>query len=90
VIWGGSGAVKKASLTPVGAIGHNGGFPVSWREEAMKKMWKKFLWSSNFWAVIGALACVAGFYFQGAAGNGLGLWFLGLVFFGAAYIEKSL
>jgi hypothetical protein len=55
----------------------------------MKKFWKKFLWSSHFWALIGVLACVAGFYFQGAAGNGLGLWFMGLVFFGAAYIEKQ-
>jgi hypothetical protein len=55
----------------------------------MKKLWKKFLWSSNFWAVIGLFACVAGWYFQGAAGNGLGLWFLGLVFFGAAYIERT-
>jgi hypothetical protein len=55
----------------------------------MKKLWKKFLWSSNFWALIGVFACVTGFYFQGAAGNGLGLWFLGLVFFGAAYIERT-
>jgi hypothetical protein len=55
----------------------------------MKKHWKKFLWSSNFWAVIGAFACITGFYFQGVAGNGLGLWFLGLVFFGAAYIERT-
>jgi hypothetical protein len=64
-----------------------GGFLIS--RASMKKHWKKFLWSSNFWAVIGVFACVAGFYFQGAAGNGLGLWFLGLVFFGAAYIEKT-
>jgi hypothetical protein len=56
----------------------------------MKKQWKKFVWSSNFWAVIGVIGCVTGFYFQGAAGNGLGLWFMGLVFFGAAYIEKTL
>jgi hypothetical protein len=79
-------------LTDCQYFGQNGGF--SWRdsyfEGTMKKHWKKFLWSSNFWAVIGALACVAGFYFQGAAGNGLGLWFLGLVFFGAAYLEKTL
>jgi hypothetical protein len=59
-------------------------------EGTMKKQWKKFLWSSHFWAVIGVVACVTGFYFQGAAGNGLGLWFMGLVFFGAAYIEKKL
>jgi hypothetical protein len=55
----------------------------------MSKRLKKFLWTSHFWAVIGVLACCAGFYFQGVAGNGLGLWFMGLVFFGAAYIEQS-
>lgn len=55
----------------------------------MKKLWKNFLWSSNFWALIGMFACVTGFYFQGIAGNGLGLWFLGLMFFGAAYIERT-
>jgi hypothetical protein len=55
----------------------------------MIKRLKKFLWTSHFWAVIGLLACCAGFYFQGVAGNGLGLWFLGLVFFGAAYLEQS-
>ncbi len=55
----------------------------------MKKYWNKFLWSSNFWAIIGVFACCAGLYFQGVAGNGLGLWFMGFVFFGAAYIERT-
>jgi hypothetical protein len=76
-------------LTYGRAIGQNIGFPEFRVEDSMKKLWKKFLWSSNFWAVIGVIACVAGFYFQGVAGNGLGLWFLGLVFFGAAYIERT-
>jgi len=38
---------------------------------------------------MGLVGCVSGFYFQGLAGNGLGLWFLGLIFFGAAYIERT-
>jgi hypothetical protein len=75
-------------LTRDRRIGQNTGFP-DLGEDIMKKLWKKFLWSSNFWAVIGLFACVTGFYFQGVAGNGLGLWFLGLVFFGAAYIERA-
>jgi hypothetical protein len=55
----------------------------------MKKRLKKFLWSPSFLALIGVIGCCTGFFFQGVAGNGLGLWFLGLVFFGAAYVEKS-
>ena len=55
----------------------------------MKKRLKTFLWSSGFWSLMGLVGCCTGFYFQGVAGNGLGLWFLGLVFFGAAYIERT-
>ena len=55
----------------------------------MKKRWKMFLWSSNFWVLMGLVGCISGFYFQGSAGNGLGLWFLGLIFLGAAYIERT-
>ncbi len=55
----------------------------------MKVRWKRFLWSPNFWALMGLLGCVTGFYFQGAAGNGLGLWCMGLVFFGVSYIERA-
>jgi hypothetical protein len=55
----------------------------------MKKSLKKFLWSWQFWGVIGLLGCASGFYFQGLAGNGLGLWFMGLVFLGAAYVERK-
>jgi hypothetical protein len=54
----------------------------------MKKRWKKFVWSPQFWAVIGVAACVAGLYFQKLANNGMGLWVLGLVFLGAAYLER--
>jgi len=55
----------------------------------MKKHWKKFLWSPAFWAVIGIIGCCSGLYFQRLAGNGMGLWLLGLVFLGAAYVERS-
>ena len=54
----------------------------------MTKQLKKFLWTPAFWALIGLVGCGAGLYFQRAGGNGLGLWFLGLVFFGAAYLER--
>ena len=55
----------------------------------MSKRLKKFLWSPGFWAMLGVIGCVTGLYFQRFAGNGLGLWFLGLVFLGAAYIERT-
>jgi hypothetical protein len=55
----------------------------------MTKRFKKFLWTPAFWALIGVMGCVAGLYFQRVAQNGLGLWFLGLVFLGAAYLERS-
>jgi len=53
----------------------------------MIKRAKKFLWTPGFWALIGLVGCGAGLYFQRLEGNGLGLWFLGLVFLGAAYLE---
>jgi hypothetical protein len=56
----------------------------------MTKRFKKFLWTPGFWAVIGVFGCVAGLYFQRVAQNGMGLWFLGLVFLGAAYLEREL
>jgi hypothetical protein len=55
----------------------------------MTKRFKKFLWTSNFWALIGFIGCGSGLYFQKMAQNGMGLWLLGLIFFGAAYIERS-
>jgi hypothetical protein len=39
--------------------------------------------------LVGITGCAAGLYFQRVAGNGLGLWFLGLVFLGAAYVERA-
>jgi hypothetical protein len=54
----------------------------------MTKWFKKFLWSPAFWGLCGLVGCGAGLFFQLATGNGLGLWFLGLVFFGAAYLER--
>ncbi|HEY3394793.1 MAG TPA: hypothetical protein VGK58_18955 [Lacipirellulaceae bacterium] len=55
----------------------------------MTKRFKKFLWTSNFWALIGFIGCCSGLYFQKMAQNGMGLWVLGLVFLGAAYLERS-
>jgi Sec-independent protein translocase protein TatA len=59
------------------------------RDTTMKERWKKFLWSPAFWATLGVFGCATGLYFQGVANNGSGLWCLGLVFLGAAYIEKN-
>ena len=59
------------------------------RDTTMKERWKKFLWSPAFWATIGVFGCATGLYFQRVANNGSGLWCLGLVFLGAAYIEKN-
>lgn len=55
----------------------------------MIKVLKKFLWTPAFWAAFGLVGCSSGLYFQRLAGNGLGLWFLGLVFLGAAYLERT-
>jgi hypothetical protein len=59
------------------------------RDKAMTERWKKFLWSPAFWATIGVFGCVTGLYFQRVANNGSGLWCLGLVFLGAAYLEHK-
>jgi hypothetical protein len=58
------------------------------REAAMRKLWKRFYGSPKFWATLGLLSCIAGAYFQRVAANGTGLWCLGLIFLGAAYLEK--
>jgi hypothetical protein len=55
----------------------------------MRKYWNKFLWSSKFWALLGVLGLVSGLYFQRVAANGSGLWCLGLIFLGAAYLEQK-
>ncbi len=54
----------------------------------MKDRFKKFMWSPKFWALLGIFGCVSGLYFQRVAANGTGLWCLGLIFLGAAYLEK--
>jgi hypothetical protein len=59
-----------------------------WKTEIIKRL-KKFLWTPTFWALIGLVGCGAGLYFQRVAQNGMGLWFLGLVFLGAAYLERT-
>jgi hypothetical protein len=59
------------------------------RGTAMKRRWKKFLWTTKFWVLLGIVGCVSGLYFQRVAENGTGLWCLGLIFLGAAYLEKQ-
>ena len=56
---------------------------------AMKEQFKKFLWTSKFWSTLGLVGCVSGLYFQRVAANGSGLWCLGLMFLGAAYLEQQ-
>jgi Sec-independent protein translocase protein TatA len=59
------------------------------RESSMKERFKKFMWSPAFCAILGVVGCATGFYFQGVAANGSGLWCLGLIFLGAAYLDKN-
>jgi Sec-independent protein translocase protein TatA len=59
------------------------------RDPTMTQRLKKFLWTPQFWAVLGVFGCATGWYFQGVAANGSGLWCLGLMFLGAAYLEKN-
>lgn len=58
-------------------------------KKRLQKSLKKFLWTPAFWAVFGIFGCGTGLYFQRVAENGMGLWFLGLVFLGAAYLERT-
>ena len=55
----------------------------------MRERFNKFLWTSKFWGVLGVVGCVSGLYFQRIAANGSGLWCLGLIFLGAAYLEQN-
>ena len=55
----------------------------------MKKHLNKFVWTPAFWALLGPFGCGSGLYFQRVAENGMGLWFLGLMFLGAAYLERA-
>jgi hypothetical protein len=55
----------------------------------MSKHFKNFLWTPHFWALIGLFGCASGLYFQQLAGSGMGLWLMGLIFFGAAYVERQ-
>jgi hypothetical protein len=48
-----------------------------------------FLWTPPFWALIGLAGCASGLYFQKMAGNGMGLWLMGLIFLGCAYVERQ-
>ena len=55
----------------------------------MRERLNKFMWTPKFWALLGIVGCISGLYFQRVAANGSGLWCLGLMFLGAAYLEKS-
>jgi TatA/E family protein of Tat protein translocase len=59
------------------------------RGPVMREHFKKFLWTSKFWAMLGLIGLVSGLYFQRVAANGSGLWCLGLMFLGAAYLEQQ-
>jgi hypothetical protein len=57
-------------------------------EVEMKHRLARFLWTWQFWAVIGVIGCGSGLVFQKLAGTGTELWCLGLCFFAAAYVER--
>jgi hypothetical protein len=56
----------------------------------MTERFKKFLWSPKFCVLLGVVGCATGLYFQGVAANGSGLWCLGLIFLGVAYLDKDI
>jgi hypothetical protein len=64
-------------------------YKLEYRGTSMREHFKKFLWTSKFWALLGLIGLVSGLYFQRVAGNGSGLWCLGLMFLGAAYLEQQ-
>lgn len=61
-----------------------------WRELYMLDRFKQFLWSRKFCVLLGVIGCTTGLYFQGIAANGSGLWCLGLIFLGVAYLDKNI
>jgi len=64
-------------------------YKIEYRGTSMREHFKKFLWTSKFWALLGLVGLVSGLYFQRVAANGSGLWCLGLMFLGAAYLEQQ-
>lgn len=60
------------------------------RDRNMAERFKKFLWSPKFCVLLGVIGCTTGLYFQGIAANGSGLWCLGLIFLGVAYLDKHI
>jgi hypothetical protein len=64
-------------------------YKLEYRGSSMREHFKKFLWTSKFWAMLGLVGLVSGLYFQRVAANGSGLWCLGLIFLGAAYLEQQ-
>ncbi len=64
-------------------------YKLEYRGTSMREHFKKFLWTSKFWALLGLIGLVSGLYFQRVAANGSGLWCLGLMFLGAAYLEQQ-
>jgi hypothetical protein len=64
-------------------------YKLEYRGTSMREHFQKFLWTSKFWAMLGLVGLVSGLYFQRVAANGSGLWCLGLIFLGAAYLEQQ-
>src|SRR5215213_10592632 len=64
-------------------------YKIEYRGTSMREHFKKFLWTSKFWALLGLVGLASGLYFQRVAANGSGLWCLGLMFLGAAYLEQQ-
>jgi hypothetical protein len=64
-------------------------YKIEYGGTSMREHFKKFLWTSKFWAMLGVVGLVSGLYFQRVAANGSGLWCLGLMFLGAAYLEQQ-
>jgi hypothetical protein len=64
-------------------------YKLEYRGSSMREHFQKFLWTSKFWAMLGLVGLVSGLYFQRVAANGSGLWCLGLMFLGAAYLEQQ-
>lgn len=56
----------------------------------MRERLQSFLWSPKFCVLLGIVGCATGLYFQGVAANGSGLWCLGLIFLGVAYLDKNI
>ena len=60
------------------------------RDHNMRERFQQFLWSRKSCVLLGIVGCITGLYFQGVANNGSGLWCLGLIYMGVAYLDKNI